>query len=111
MAAEHQFDDSKSARIQVMLIMHLLNKTLNKDMPVLSKQIYYRQKILYCRGDWSILSIEIDDIFCVIVMNGEGHSGGDTVEDLKLYCYHFIDHISESPTIPIEGLCAIHTIS
>ena len=54
-------------------------------------------KTLYCGGDWSDSSPEIDEIFGVNHdSDGEGHSGGDTVEGGSLS----LDHISESP---IEG--------
>ena len=61
------------------------------------KQTYYIHKILYCGGDWSDLSPEIDEIFGVNHDNdGKGHSGGDTIEVGLLS----LDHISE---LPIEG--------
>ena len=53
MEVEHQFDDSEAARIQMMLMLHLLNKASNEDMPgqqLVSKQTYYRHKILCCGG-------------------------------------------------------------
>ena len=62
--------------------------------------MYYIHKILYCGGDWSDSSPEIDEIFGVNHdSDGEGHSGGDTIEVGSLS----LDHISELPVIPVEG--------
>ena len=59
--------------------------------------MYHIHKILYFGGDWSGSSPEIDEIFGVNHDNdGDGHSGGDTVEVGSL----LLDHIDESP---IEG--------
>ena len=61
--------------------------------------MYHIHEILYFGGDWSDLSLEIDEIFGVNHgdSDGDGHSGGDTVEVGSLL---LSDHISE---LPIEG--------
>ena len=72
----------------------------------MSKKTYYIHKILYCGGDWSDSSPEIDEIFGVNHdSDGEGLSGGDTVEVGSLSLNHMFVH-----ALYVESWAFIRTI-
>ena len=103
MEVEDLFEDSESENSFDVSVVS--NEASNEDkqkcckhcQQLVSMSTYYRHKILYCGGDWSDSSTEIEKIFGVNHdSDGEGHRGDNfEVESL--------DHISESPTIQVEG--------